>query len=152
MTVSAAMRDAGADCMVMSGGLVTPEANIPQETPGYMVDFAAAVRKGADVPTMAVGMIVFPQQAEDILSDGQADLESYLADVNMARERGWAVDADNFALGFTTVAAAITDRNDTAHYCISNILFSGQAEAAILNEIGAEVAHVSRQFRAELYP
>lgn len=78
--------------------------------------------------------------------------ESYLADVNMARERGWAVDADNFALGVTTVAAAITDRNDTAHYCISNILFSGQAEAAILNEIGAEVARVSRQIRAELYP
>ena len=74
VTVSAAMRDAGADCMVMSGGLVTPEANIPQETPGYMVEFADAVRNGADVSTMAVGMILFAQQAEEILEKGQADL------------------------------------------------------------------------------
>jgi DNA-binding IclR family transcriptional regulator len=78
--------------------------------------------------------------------------ENYLADVELARSRGWAVDVDNFAQGVTTVAASIADRNGTAQYCISNILFSGQAEVTEIDKIGAEVARVSRHVAAELYP
>lgn len=78
--------------------------------------------------------------------------EDYLADVELARGRGWAVDVDNFAQGVTTVAASIMDRHGTAQYCISNILFSGQAEAAQIDRIGADVARVSRHVAADLYP
>ena len=62
------------DCS--SGGNVL--APIPAG-PGYQVPFAAAVRN-TGMPTGAVGIIVTAQQAEDILTEGQADL------IFMARE------------------------------------------------------------------
>jgi 2,4-dienoyl-CoA reductase-like NADH-dependent reductase (Old Yellow Enzyme family) len=58
------------DCS--SGGLVR-HAKIPLG-PGYQVPFAAAVRKEAGIATGAVGLITEPQQAEDILGRGEADL------------------------------------------------------------------------------
>jgi 2,4-dienoyl-CoA reductase-like NADH-dependent reductase (Old Yellow Enzyme family) len=38
------------------------------------VPYAAAIRRGADMATMAVGAIVEPKQAEAILAAGDADL------------------------------------------------------------------------------
>lgn len=48
-------------------------AKIPV-APLYQVPLAEAVRKGADVATAAVGLITKPQEAEQILAQGQADL------------------------------------------------------------------------------
>jgi 2,4-dienoyl-CoA reductase-like NADH-dependent reductase (Old Yellow Enzyme family) len=42
--------------------------------PGYNVPFAEKVRKEADIPVMAVGMITRPRQAEEIVASGKADL------------------------------------------------------------------------------
>lgn len=78
--------------------------------------------------------------------------ESYVSDVEEARARGWAADIDNFAEGVTTVAAAIMDRDGAVQYCISNVLFSGQAETARLEEIGAAVTQAARDIRRQLYP
>jgi 2,4-dienoyl-CoA reductase-like NADH-dependent reductase (Old Yellow Enzyme family) len=50
---------------------------VGSETPsplGYQVPYAQRVRSGADVLTMAVGMIVHADQAEAILREGKADL------------------------------------------------------------------------------
>jgi 2,4-dienoyl-CoA reductase-like NADH-dependent reductase (Old Yellow Enzyme family) len=60
------------DCS--SGGLTgtATAAPIPRR-PGFQVPFAAAVRQ-AGVPSMAVGLILDGTQAEQILSDGDADL------------------------------------------------------------------------------
>ena len=55
----------------MSGPATLSSAKI---TPGYQVPYAAAVRRQADLPTMAVGAILEPRQAEDILASGDADL------------------------------------------------------------------------------
>ena len=41
---------------------------------GFQVPYAEQVRNETDIKTMAVGVIVDPQQAEDILVDGRADL------------------------------------------------------------------------------
>jgi 2,4-dienoyl-CoA reductase-like NADH-dependent reductase (Old Yellow Enzyme family) len=41
--------------------------------PGYQVPFAEAVRREAGIPTLAVGLIAEPTQAEQIVSLGQAD-------------------------------------------------------------------------------
>jgi 2,4-dienoyl-CoA reductase-like NADH-dependent reductase (Old Yellow Enzyme family) len=41
--------------------------------PGYQVPFAAAIRKEASIPTLAVGLIVDAVQAEQIVAHGQAD-------------------------------------------------------------------------------
>ena len=56
---------------VTSGGLV-PAARIQVE-PGYQVPFARAVREGAGLPVSAVGLIVTPEQADQILVNRAAD-------------------------------------------------------------------------------
>ena len=40
---------------------------------GYQVPFASAVKKAVNLPVMAVGMIIEPQQAEAIIAAGHAD-------------------------------------------------------------------------------
>ena len=61
------------DCS--SGGMAGPATlSAAKIKPGYQVPYAAAVRKGAEIPTMAVGAIVEPKQAEAILQAGDADL------------------------------------------------------------------------------
>ncbi len=42
--------------------------------PGFQVRFAAQIRRATGIPTIAVGMILEPQQAEDVLRAGDADL------------------------------------------------------------------------------
>ena len=63
----------GADVVDVSTGGNTPTADIPTG-PGYQVPFAETVRRKADVPTGAVGMITDARQAEQVLADGSADL------------------------------------------------------------------------------
>ncbi|GAC1543911.1 MAG: NADH:flavin oxidoreductase/NADH oxidase [Acidimicrobiales bacterium] len=70
----------GVDLVDCSTGGNDPDVTIPIG-PGYQVPFAEAVRHKAGVPTGAVGIITEPQQAEDILASGQADV------VLMAREQ-----------------------------------------------------------------
>lgn len=58
---------------ISSGGLVAHQ-KIPIG-PGYQVPGAAAVRQGAPgLPVAAVGLITEPQQAQDVLSEGKADM------------------------------------------------------------------------------
>ena len=64
------------DCS--SGGNV-PQAKIPVG-PGYQVPFAAQIRRETGIATGAVGMITAPEQADQIVRMGEADL------VLMARE------------------------------------------------------------------
>ena len=54
------------------GGAVTA-ARVLRE-PGFQVPFAETVRRDAGIATMAVGLILTPEQAEEILEAGQADL------------------------------------------------------------------------------
>lgn len=67
------LRKRGADfCDVSSGG-INRSSRPPQVTSSYQVPLAKAVRDGARIPTFAVGMIVSPHQAEEIISSGSAD-------------------------------------------------------------------------------
>ncbi|WP_158847051.1 NADH:flavin oxidoreductase/NADH oxidase [Saccharothrix deserti] len=63
----------GADLIDVSTGGNVPAADIPIG-PGYQVPYAETVRRKADVPTGAVGMITDARQAEQVLADGSADL------------------------------------------------------------------------------
>ena len=67
------LRAVGVDLIDCSSGGAVPHQKIALG-PGYQVPFAARIRKEAGVATGAVGMITTPQQAEEILSAGQADL------------------------------------------------------------------------------
>ena len=63
----------GFDYVCVSSGGASAQQRIKVE-PGYQVAFAEQVKRKAQMNVMAVGMIVDPQQAEDILAAGQADM------------------------------------------------------------------------------
>jgi 2,4-dienoyl-CoA reductase-like NADH-dependent reductase (Old Yellow Enzyme family) len=66
----------GVDVIDCSSGGISGAATAAQVTRslGFQVPFAERVRREADVPTMAVGIILEARQAEAILQNGQADL------------------------------------------------------------------------------
>jgi len=68
-----ALKARGVDYLCCSGGGNVATAKIPVG-PGYMVEFAAKVRRDAGIATRAIGMILTPQQAETIVADGHADM------------------------------------------------------------------------------
>ena len=67
-----ALRERGCAFVHISSGGVSPLQKIPLG-PGYQVHLAQQMRQATGLPTMAVGLITEPQQAEDILASGQAD-------------------------------------------------------------------------------
>lgn len=69
-----ALREAGVDYVCTSGGNGAPDVVFPAQTPGYMVPYAERVRAEAAVPTMAVGMILLPEQAEEVVAAGRANM------------------------------------------------------------------------------
>jgi len=73
------LKSLGVDLIDCSSGGNVPNATIPVG-PGYQVPFASRIRREAEIATGAVGMITAPEQADQIVRLGQADL------VLMARE------------------------------------------------------------------
>ena len=67
------LRDHGVDLIDCSSGGQVPNAKIPAG-PGFQVQFAARIRREANIPTAAVGMITDPTQANNIVANGEADL------------------------------------------------------------------------------
>jgi 2,4-dienoyl-CoA reductase-like NADH-dependent reductase (Old Yellow Enzyme family) len=91
------LRALGIDLIdVSSGGNVHDQKIVLG--PGYQVPFAAAIRREADVPTAAVGLIGEPVQAEQIVFHGEADAV-FLARA-MLRDPYWPRHAAK-ALGVT---------------------------------------------------
>jgi 2,4-dienoyl-CoA reductase-like NADH-dependent reductase (Old Yellow Enzyme family) len=71
-TVSGWVHAAGADLVDVSSGGNISGVTIPL-SPGYQVEFAELVRRTADVPTSAVGLLTTAQQAEAVITSGAAD-------------------------------------------------------------------------------
>jgi 2,4-dienoyl-CoA reductase-like NADH-dependent reductase (Old Yellow Enzyme family) len=67
------LKPMGCNFIHISTAGVSPLQKIPVG-PAYQVPFASAVRKASGLTTTAVGLITEPQQAEDILQAGDADL------------------------------------------------------------------------------
>ena len=84
------LREHGVDLVDASSGGLVPYAKIPAG-PGFQVPFAERVRKQAGVPTAAVGLITEPQQADDIVANGQADI--VLLAREMLRDPYWPLHA-----------------------------------------------------------
>jgi 2,4-dienoyl-CoA reductase (NADPH2) len=85
----------GVDLVDASSGGAVPGAKIPV-APGFQVPFASAIRKATGMLTGAVGKITDPDQANGIISAGDADIV-FLAR-EMLREPYWALNAQK-ALG-----------------------------------------------------
>lgn len=68
-----ALQARGADFIDVSSGGVSPLQKIAIG-PGYQTGFAEQIRREVKIPVISVGLITDPQQAEDILQSGQADM------------------------------------------------------------------------------
>ena len=68
-----ALKQRGCDWIDVSSGGISPRQKITPG-PGYQVPFAEIVRTETGLPTMAVGLITEPRQAEAILEGGRADM------------------------------------------------------------------------------
>lgn len=77
----------GCDWIDASSGGLAPEQKITLG-PGYQVQFAEAIRKELGIPTIAVGLITEPRQAEDIIAAGRADMVALAR--GMLYEPHWA--------------------------------------------------------------
>ncbi len=80
----------GVDLVDCSSGGNLHKAHVPTD-PGYQVFIAEAVRKGAGIPTAAVGLITQARMADDIIRGGLADL--VLLGREMLRNPYWAIHA-----------------------------------------------------------
>ena len=67
------LKPLGCDFVHISSGGISPLQKIAIG-PNYQVPFAKIVKDQSGLPTMTVGLITEPQQAEDILQNGDADL------------------------------------------------------------------------------
>jgi 2,4-dienoyl-CoA reductase-like NADH-dependent reductase (Old Yellow Enzyme family) len=73
------LKNAGVDVVDCSSGGILGSATAAQKTtlprvPGFQLPFAERVRKESGLKTMAVGLILSAQQAEEALQAGRADL------------------------------------------------------------------------------
>ncbi len=71
--LSVILKKKGVDVIDCSTAGLTPPEKIPVGF-GYQVPFAQSIREKTGMTTGAVGMIVSPQQAEEIITAGKADL------------------------------------------------------------------------------
>lgn len=73
MDLARALKARGCDFLHASSGGLSPRQRVPA-APGYQVPFARRVRNETGLPTIAVGLITEPRQAETIIAEGSADL------------------------------------------------------------------------------
>jgi 2,4-dienoyl-CoA reductase-like NADH-dependent reductase (Old Yellow Enzyme family) len=71
--VARVLKAEGLAYLCCSSGGNSPLQKLPSG-PGYQVHLAEAVKKGADIPVRAVGLIDDPRQANSIVADGRADM------------------------------------------------------------------------------
>ena len=75
VTIARALKTEGIDFICVSSGGVAADIRNPAE-PGYNVSIAARVKREAGIAARAVGLIVKPEHAEEIVAKGEADLVS----------------------------------------------------------------------------
>ena len=83
------MKEQDVDLIDVSSGAVVPAAI--DAFPGYQVPFSETLKKGADIPTGAVGLITTGIQAEEILKNNRADM--ILLARELLRNPYWAYTA-----------------------------------------------------------
>ncbi|MEC8204929.1 MAG: oxidoreductase, partial [Pseudomonadota bacterium] len=70
---SRALKELGCDYICASSGGISGNTRL-ELGEGYQVDFASKIRREANIPTMAVGMIYDPHHSESIVANEQADM------------------------------------------------------------------------------
>lgn len=87
-----ALKPLGVDLIDVSSGGIAPHANIPVG-PGYQVPFASKIRHECSIKTGAVGLITEPNQANDVIMSGSADIVFFARE--MLRNPYFALNAEH---------------------------------------------------------
>jgi len=85
------LKAAGLDLLDVSQGFVTPDISQIPWGPGFMIPLAGRIRKETGIATAAGWMITDPQQAEEAIREGQADM--VLLAREMLRDPYWPYHA-----------------------------------------------------------
>ena len=68
------LAEAGADLVDVSAGGIHPDQQIPTSGPGYQIPYAETIKENTDLAVGAVGGITEPEQADQLIRNGRADL------------------------------------------------------------------------------
>lgn len=98
------LKSAGLDLLDVSHGFITPDISQVPWGPGFMIPIASRIRREAEIPTAVGWLITEPQQAEDAIRDGHADL--VLLAREMLRDPYWPYHAA-LALGEDKAASIL---------------------------------------------
>lgn len=90
IALSQKLKSLGVDVIDSSSGGIILGVNIPIK-PGYQTDFAERIRREAGIATGAVGLITSPEQADEIIRKGKADI--VLLGRELLRNPYWAHSA-----------------------------------------------------------
>lgn len=105
IALSDKLKSLGVDLIDSSSGGIIPGINIPVK-PGYQTQFAERIRREANIPTGAVGLITSPEQADQIIRTNSADLVllgrellrnpywPHLAAKQLGHEKLWPIQYD----------------------------------------------------------
>ncbi len=100
IALARALTGAGVDLIdCSSGGIATGSGVADRKpSPGYLAPYAARVRQDADIATMAVGLIMTPALANDLIEREQADMvaigRELLADSNFVHRAALELGLD----------------------------------------------------------
>ena len=128
-----ALKDRDISLIDCSSGGITGDSDMPlvPRVPGFQVPFSDRVRREAGLPTIAVGLITEPRQAEDILQAGKADM------VALARELLWHADWPAHA----AMELGVTDAHGMMpHEYAHRLRQREQAKEMLINQGGVETA------------
>jgi 2,4-dienoyl-CoA reductase (NADPH2) len=81
------LQETGVDLIDVSSGALVPGVTLHAKR-GFQVPFAEMIRKQSGIRTGAVGLIIEPQQANEIIASGAAEIVSLATE--MLREPYWA--------------------------------------------------------------
>lgn len=97
VALARALKAAGVDVIDCSSGGIASSSGLADRrpAPGYLVPYARQIRAEAEIATMAVGLIMTPEQAEAVIASGDADLvaigRELLADSNFVHRAAQAL-------------------------------------------------------------
>jgi DNA-binding IclR family transcriptional regulator len=126
-----------------SAGAMHVHMSIGQRLPMYLAALGRSIAAASGLTASELRSRFSTMRWENAPS-----FETWLAEIEEVKVKGYAVDMDHYARGVTTVSAAILDRDKSPAMAISAVGFSGQFDAASIEILGADLrdraAEISR--------
>lgn len=84
-------------------------------------------------------------------SPNRVPLDEYLIEVEETRRRGWAIDANTFRQGVTSIGVPVIDEDGCMRFSLTFSLFSGQHSPAIVDRIGREAGEIAASLSNRIF-